>query len=36
MLRRGEAELAAQVRPTLGADRFDQAFDVGPIQGLTP
>jgi hypothetical protein len=29
MLRRGEAELAAQVRQTLGADRFDQAFDAG-------
>ena len=29
MLRRGEAELVAQVRQTLGADRFDQAFAAG-------
>jgi predicted ATPase len=29
MLRRGEAELVAQVRQTLSADRFDQAFDTG-------
>ena len=29
MLRRGEAELVAQVRQTLGADRFDQAFATG-------
>ncbi len=29
MLRRGEAELVAQVRQTLGADRFNQAFDAG-------
>jgi predicted ATPase len=29
MLRRGEAELVAQVRQTLGAGRFDQAFDAG-------
>ena len=29
MLRRGEAELAAQVRQALGADRFDQVFAAG-------
>jgi len=29
MLRRGEAELVAQVRQTLGADRYDQVFAVG-------
>jgi tetratricopeptide (TPR) repeat protein len=29
MLRRGEAELVDQVRQTLGADRFDQAFAAG-------
>ena len=29
MLRRGEAELVAQVRQALGTDRFDQAFAAG-------
>jgi len=29
VLRRGEAELAAQVRQALGTDRFDQAFAAG-------
>ena len=29
MLRRGEADLAAQVRQALGADRFDQVFTAG-------
>jgi hypothetical protein len=29
MLRRPEAELVAQVRQALGADRFDQAFSAG-------
>ncbi len=29
MLRRGEAELAAQVRQALGSDRFDQVFAAG-------
>jgi hypothetical protein len=29
MLRRGEAELVAQIRQTLGTDRFDQAFAAG-------
>ena len=33
MLRRVEAELVAQVRQRLGADRFDQAFSAG--SGLT-
>ena len=29
LLRRGEAELIAQVRQTLGADQFDQVFAAG-------
>jgi hypothetical protein len=29
MLRRGETELMAQGRQTLGVDRFDQAFAAG-------
>jgi hypothetical protein len=29
LLRPGEAEVVAQVRQTLGADRFDQAFAAG-------
>lgn len=29
MLRRGEAELAAQIRQTLGADRFDHVYAAG-------
>jgi hypothetical protein len=29
LLRRGEAELIAQVRQTLGPDRFDQVFAAG-------
>ena len=29
MLRRGEAELVAQVRQALATDRFGQAFDAG-------
>ncbi len=29
LLRQGEAELVAQVRLALGADRFDQAFAAG-------
>ena len=28
-MRRGEAELVAQVRQALGSDRFDQAFAAG-------
>jgi len=29
LLRQGEAELVDQIRQTLGADRFDQAFAAG-------
>jgi hypothetical protein len=29
MLRPGEAQLVSQVRQALGADRFDQVYEVG-------